>query len=226
MFILKSICVRLLVVLATLLSLSGMANATLIFSGDLALQATDPTQLGRLSRNGVSSDWSAPSPFPGIVNTGTSYHYTTLTLDLDVLEAGYDFGSFFQVTIDSLSTNTFLSAYLNTYDPLNKATNYLADPGTSGNYFGTDPLYFQFMVGSTDDLVLLFNATFTSNYFDTARIMVEAFSDTEYSDLIASQTVPEPSSILLILLCLVALGGIQMSKVRRSATVSTVPLAI
>ena len=112
-----TVCRRLLVALAASLLLCGLAQATVIFSGSLSVSAGDPTQLGRLSRNGVPQDWSGGEPFPGVINPATSYHYVTLDLDLGALEAGHVFGGFIQIIFDSVFTTTFLSAYLNTLQP-------------------------------------------------------------------------------------------------------------
>ena len=48
------------------LAFSLPAMATDLFSVSSTLKSSDPTQLGRLSRSGVPSDWSATKAFPGI----------------------------------------------------------------------------------------------------------------------------------------------------------------
>ncbi len=142
-----TVCRRLAVALAASLLLCGLAQGTVIFSGSLSVSAGDPTQLGRLSRNGVPQDWSGGEPFPGVINPATSYHYVTLDLDLGALEAGHVFSGFIQIIFDSVFTTTFLSAYLNSYNPADLSEHWLGDPGTSGNYFGVDPLFFQVVAG-------------------------------------------------------------------------------
>jgi hypothetical protein len=76
----------------------------------MTIGAGDPTELGRLSRSGVPSDWSVLKTFPGVINTTTSYHYTTLDLNLAVLSAPFNGEIYIQIDIDSDSPNTFLPA--------------------------------------------------------------------------------------------------------------------
>ena len=76
--------------------------------------------------------------FPGVINTTTSYHYTVLDLNLAALEFPLAYDAYIQIDVDSIYATTFMSAYLNSYNPLNLAANYLGDAGSSGNYFGTD----------------------------------------------------------------------------------------
>ena len=59
------------------LLLVSVAQADLLTTFTTSITAADPTQLGRISRNGIPSDWSAPKPFPGIINPSTVYNYHT-----------------------------------------------------------------------------------------------------------------------------------------------------
>jgi len=197
----------------TFLLCCGIAQATIIFSGTVAVSAGDPTQMGRLSRNGQPQDWAGSEPFPGVINPATSYHYTTIDLDLSSLEAGFTFGGFLQIDFDSLSTTTFLSAYLNSYDPTNPGATWLGDTGFSGNAFGTDPLFFQVIAGATDHLILVLNESLPGGGLDMpGDVIVEAFTDTEFTDLVRTSTAPEPST-LAILMC----GLVLLMASRRSA---------
>jgi hypothetical protein len=208
-------CRRSFVALAASVLLCGLAQATVIFSGSLEIGAGDPTQLGRLSRNGVPQDWSNGEPFPGVINPAVSYHYTTLDLDLGALEAGYAFGGFLQIIFDSTFTTTFLSAYLTSYDPTDLSSHWLGDPGTSGNYFGVDPLFFQVVMGSTDHLILVLNESLPGGGLDLpGLITIEAYSDTEFTDLV--RATPEPH-VLLLLACGLALLMLARRSPRRAA---------
>lgn len=181
------------------LLMGGLAQATTISIDTISISATSPTQQGRLSRNGVPGDWSVNPPvFPGVINPTVTYHYTTLGLDVTSLEAGLGlgYGGYIQLDFDSVSTNTFLSAYLDSYNPANLATNYLGDPGTSGNFFGTDPLFFQVFVPYGHDLILVLNETASNGGLNTpGTVTVEAFTDTNFTDLAA---VPEPGTLALV----------------------------
>jgi hypothetical protein len=189
---------RVLFAMAAFFLMGELAQATTITTGTLMIGAGDPTQLGRLTRDGVISDWSAPKPFPGVLNPATTYHYTTLDLDISTLEAGMGlaYGGFIQVNFDSPSANTFLSAYMDSYNPLNLAANYLGDPGSSGNFLGVDPLFFQIIVPAAHHLILVLNETAPNGGLNLpGNLVVEAFSDTEFTDL---EAIPEPGTLALL----------------------------
>jgi hypothetical protein len=197
---LQRLCSRSLLGIAAFLVMGGLAQATTISLNTLTIGAGDPTQSGRLSRNGVPQDWSGGEAFPGVINIGTSYHYMTLDLDITALEAGFNYGGFIQLDFDSIPTTTFLSAYLDSYSPANMSTNFLGDAGTSGNFFGVDPLFFQVVVPSGHHLVLVLNETATNAGLNLpGALTVEAFADTDFTDLTpASTPVPEPASLTLL----------------------------
>jgi len=190
---------RVLLVLAAFFLMGGLAQATTIHIGTLEIEAGDPTQLGRVSRDGVPSDWSVtPKPFPGVINPTTAYHYTTLDLDITALEAGMglNYGGFIQVNFDSTAATTFLSAYLDSYNPLNLAANYLGDSGFSGDPFGVDPGFFQVVVPASHHLILVLNESVPNGGLNLpGNLVVEAFSDTEFTDL---EAVPEPGTCALL----------------------------
>jgi len=190
---------RVLLVTAAFFVMGGLAQATTIFVDTLVIEAGDPTQLGRVTRDGVPSDWSVtPKPFPGVINPTTTYHYTTLDLNIAALEAsmGLAYGGFIQVNFDSGAATTFLSAYLDFYNPLNLATNYLGDSGFSGNPFPPDPGFFQVVVPAAHHLILVLNESVTNGGLNLpGNLVVEAFSDTEFTDL---QAIPEPGTVALL----------------------------
>jgi hypothetical protein len=181
-------------VLMNVAFLSGLCAVSLpaavIFdSGLVALTGTDPTQLGRISRNGVISDWSTPKPFPGIINPTTSYHYHVYDIAVP------NYLPFIQISIDSTLTNVFASAYQTTYVPTALSTNYLGDAGSSGNLFGTDPIAFQVVVNpASGDLEVVVNdsSAAAAGLGQTYEIIVEGFTDTSFDD-----TVPEPAAFAL-----------------------------
>jgi hypothetical protein len=185
--------------IAAFLLMGGLAQATQIFNfPGLTISAGDPTQLGRLSRNGIPQDWSGSEPYPGVINGTLSYHYRTLDLDLAALESGFYYGGFIQVEFDSNSANTFMAAYLNSYNPANLATNFLGDFGFSGDAFPGDPAFFQVFVPSGNHLVLVYNETTPNAGLGAGGagdLLVEAFADTEYTDLVPS---PEPGTLTLL----------------------------
>ena len=54
--------------LGSLVLSGGLAHGAVLYTNTVSLLSTDPTQLGRLSRNGVPQDWSGQEPFPGVIN--------------------------------------------------------------------------------------------------------------------------------------------------------------
>jgi hypothetical protein len=181
-------------VLLLLVATSARATSILDVSGALTLG--DPTQLGRLSRNGIAQDWVGTEPFPGVINTGTSYHYHTYAVNVGITP-------FVQISFDSVSANTFVSAYDTAYLPDSAGapnfgfnTNWLGDAGSSGNFFGTDPLFFQVIVPAGHNLLVVVNNTAASNVGvgDPFHLIVEGFIDSEFTD---PPAVPEPATLLL-----------------------------
>jgi hypothetical protein len=188
-----------------LLAFNASAYAEVISMFSSSLTVGDPTQLGRLSRNGIPQDWIGSEAFPGVINTTTTYHYTTYTYTpTDLLG-----GEFIQIDVDSVSANTFFSAYDDSYNPLNLATNWLGDAGSSGNFFGVDPIFFQVIVPEGDSLVVVVNNTGANNVGvgDPFTLTVESFSDTEFDDPVPVATTPEPSTLVLLGSGLVGLAG-------------------
>ena len=179
----------------TLLTSALSFSAIIYNSGIHELQTTDPTQLGRLSRNGTPSDWSAVEPFPGVLNPAISYHYETFVIPSSPFP-------FLQISFTDLSgaANTFASAYLNTYNPNSTATNrgldvnYLGDAGAS---FGTETAAFQVGLPASSSLVIVVNDTSAAGAgigqnFD---FIVEGFYDTQFND--TTPPVPEPTTMAL-----------------------------
>ena len=107
----------------------ALGAQSIIGSGTISSTDT-PTMTDRLFRDGSASTCAAPKAYPGTF-PGAGYAYDTLsftndgpsrcvTLRIDATCSGGDnaFGA-------------FLSAYRGSFDPMNLATNYLGDTGTS-----------------------------------------------------------------------------------------------
>jgi hypothetical protein len=183
---------------ALLLTLAaGMARADIVFDTLDQLVATDPIQLGRLSRNGIQQDWGGSEPFPGIINPAVSYHYTTYKVKVGVTP-------FIQVDFDSNSLLTFVSAYENSYSPDSAGppnhgfdVNWLGDAGSSGNFFGVDPLFFNVIAPANSDLIVVVNETTpSSGLLQPYHLTVEGYLDSNFT------STPEPS---LLVLCIGAM---------------------
>ena len=198
---------------AVVLLLCGVASAATLLNVTDTLAAGDPTQQGRLSRNGIPQDWVGTELFPGVVNTGTTYLYRTYAVNVGAK-------NFVQISFDDVATSEFVSAYLGAYLPnsagapdLGFDTNWLGDAGTSGNFFGTDPLFFQVLVPANSTLLLVVNSTGNPPTHAPYNLLVEGFYDQNYDD------VPEPSGAILMTGALVALGIKFGRRIRKPASV-------
>jgi hypothetical protein len=200
-------------VLTMLAAASARATTILDLNGALAL--SDPTQLGRLSRNGVPQDWTGGEPFSGVLNTTTTYHYHSYLVNVGITP-------FVQISVDSNSGNTFFSAYDTAYLPnssgtgnLGFDTNWLGDAGFSGNPFPGDPDFFQVVVPVGHNLLVVVNNTGGGNVGvgDPFHLIVEGFVDTEFTD---PPAVPEPATLLLCASGLATFAGRSRLKRRRN----------
>ena len=194
------------------LSVAGVAETISQF--DAQVTADSAIQLGRLSRSGVPSDWSAPKTFPGVINPTITYEYTTFNFSAAELSQT----PYVQVSILDYASSgaNFLSAYDGSYDPTNKAANYLGDAGSSPNYFGTNAVSFQVIVPTGDNLVLVLNDTSglgAGFAGEPVNILIEGFIDTSFDD---PAPVPEPSTLALLGTGLTGMVGV-VRRMRRSA---------
>lgn len=201
---------RILILTSSLATAS--ANATVIFSTNGNLTANDPTQLGRLSRNGVPQDWAGIEPFPGVINPTAIYHFHTYLINVGLTP-------FIQINFDSNAATTFVSAYQTTYNPGNLATNWLGDAGGSGNFFGFDPRFFNVVAALNSQLVVVINEPTPNGGLGSDfpfGLLVEGFCDRDFTDAPCQvTTVPEPSTLML---SFAAVSGLVIGRRRRRAS--------
>jgi hypothetical protein len=84
--------------------------------------------------------------------------------------------------------NTFVGAYLDSYDPNNLATNYLGDPGSSPSAGQT--LTFQVVVPASHNLVLAFSTVYS--------LPTATGTDFSYEVRGWESAIPEPTTPLLL----------------------------
>lgn len=156
------------------------AAANIVVSS--GFDGTEPTQDGRINRNGIASTCANAKTYPGPFNTGIPYQYKTYSLVN---------GASTCVTVNwepnpgsgnDCDFTAHLSAYLDSYDPANQSANYLGDVGSSQ----TQPFSFNAPAGATVILVATINSG--SNVvcdFD--------FSSDHLSDTPAFSNIPVPS---------------------------------
>jgi hypothetical protein len=192
------------------------AYAVDVASGSVSLTSADLQQFGRLSRNAVPQDWAGDEIYPGEINSGTAYSYATLGISF-APNATQDV--YYDITFDDVASDLFASAYLGSYDPANKALNWLGDAGTSGNYFGTDALFFDVVVPAGQTLLLVFNSTNNTGPTSTANYFVQAFSDSEYDENFPQAPgVPEPAGWAMMLVGFGAVGGLMRGRRKTAIT--------
>lgn len=144
------------------------------------------TQSGRIFRDAIPS--ACPSkPYPGIFNVGTIYNYeefiysntsgatACVTVNFDPNTGATPCG-----------TNAHASAYLNSYDPANQATNFVGDVGSSL----TQP--FAFDVPAGINMVLVVTNTASAAICDFTFEVV-GLPCSEEADLSLTKTVDPPS---------------------------------
>lgn len=204
------------IALAAMTIAAAPAQALVLVSDSATFVAGDATQLGRLSRDGVPADWSADKPFPGELNVGTTYQYHTLAISF-AANATQDV--YYQISIDDNAAGTFTAAYDGSYNPAAKASNYLGDLGGSGNIFG-NPAFFQVKVAAGGSLVLAVNNMTggVAGPYPTYGYLVEAFSDTDYSENFPNQNpaVPEPATWAMMFGGFALAGGALRARRRAS----------
>ena len=199
--------------LSQCLMLAGLLVATDIASASITSSVSytnSKQQVGRLSRNGVPQDWAADEAFPGIINPTTALRYSTYAVKVTSL-------NYLEIFFDSLSPYTFVSAYQTSYMPNSDSTvnagfetNWLGDTGTSGNYFGTDVLFFDVVAAINSTVMIVVNTTAAGlGLGDPFTLSVFGYPDSSYNFdpvELAVTLVPEPSTILLLLAPVAALG--------------------
>jgi hypothetical protein len=170
-----------------------------LYDSTVTLLDTDPTQMGRLTRNTVIPDWSFKKTFPGVLNPTESYHYEAISVFVP------NWFPYLQISIDSEDFNLFGSVYDTAYNPNPLAVNsgldinYLGDEGGSGNIFNS-PRFFQVFdptaanSASGATVIVVLNETIPDAGLNSpAGIVVEGFSDTGLNEV-----TPEPVSGTLL----------------------------
>ncbi len=192
---------------------ASLAQSAVLYSDTIILTAADPVQVGRISRDGIPSDWTGDKLFPGIINPATAYHYQAVSVEVP------NWLSYLQISVDSNNTAIFASAYDGSYNPDFNAPNngldinYLGDEGSSGNFFG-NPAFFQIVdwtaVNSPSGfgtLLVVLNTTSVAGLDSPVGLLVEGFSNTAYDEIPPDAGVPEPATFWLLGISVLALGS-------------------
>jgi FG-GAP-like repeat len=112
-----------------------LAGAALIFTGGaiasfqfaLDLLASSPTMTDRMVRDGVQSTCAAVKGYPGDFGTTAAYRYRTSTITYNGISGCHTF------KVVQGGTCAHISLYSPTFNPANRAMNYLGDTGNPGN---------------------------------------------------------------------------------------------
>lgn len=171
------------------------AAATILDTGSVAFVGID-TQFGRLTRDGIVSDWASPKPFPGVTSAPIARAYASYTVNAGIFP-------YLQISLDDPFAALFVSAYLTSFNPVNVApfygldTNYLGDPGSS-QPLGA-PSVFRIVVAPGSTIVIPINEINPGGGIGRSyALFVEGFLDTDFNDVPGGPGVPEPSTLVLI----------------------------
>lgn len=133
--------VGLVALTAGLVLASGAAAVSIVVNGTIS--ASDPTQTGRITRNGVASTCAASKPNPGLAAATGSRNYDSV-----VYTNSSGSGECISVGLSQTSGTVgelFDAAYLGSFNPADPSQNYLADPGTSPLALNTPLTYSLFL---------------------------------------------------------------------------------
>lgn len=209
------------VVCAAGLLVSSASATPIDYLPNASITTSNPTELGRPSRNGVPQTWTGQETYPGVLSTSTAttYYYTTYRYAASLFTgAPYVDISF---TDDNNTSLTFISAYAGGYNPSSRNTGWLGDEGGSGDYFPGQPLdgrFFDVILPVGQDLVLMVTTTGggTSGTNQPYDIAVNAYADTMYTDAPTAVT-PEPSTLIELGTGMVAMLGVVRRRFRVAA---------
>lgn len=148
------------------------------------------SQLGRIFRDAVPS--SCPSKaYPGIFNPATSYFFETFTYTntagvTNCVTINFDPNT----GATPCTTNAHASAYLTSYDPMNQATNFVGDVGSSiTDSFSVD-------VPAATDLIIVVTNTAAEQICNFAFEAVNIACVNVDADLQLDKTVAPPSVLV------------------------------
>jgi hypothetical protein len=169
---------RILTLIVAGLLAANFAAATVILSGTYTWTGSELGESNRLFRNGTASTFSAPKAYPGSSSTSGG-GYTIVGVLGFAAEAWLDI----DITTTTVCCQSFVAAYLDSFDPLALATNYLGDGGSSPA--PATPERFQVIVPAGRSLVLV---------GQTVSSLANA-QGTNFSFVV--DQVPEPATISL-----------------------------
>jgi hypothetical protein len=178
--------------LAALLIAARDVQAAPILETGLTTFVATGTEFGRLTRNGVPSDWSTSKPFPGVTGAPAIRGYELFTVNAGPYP-------FLQILLDDPLGVLFVSAYLGAFTPLNLPPNYGLDLNYLGDAGLTQPIgnpsFFQIVVAPfTNVRVPIVEVNPGGGTGAPFNLIVEGFYDTEYNDT----PIPEPASLILV----------------------------
>jgi hypothetical protein len=169
-------------ILATVaLALYASASAQQ-FTGSVT--ASDPIQTGRLFRDSNPSMAGMNKPFPGVTSPGSPFRY-----DSYVFVNPFAVSTAFTIQMSTTNVgnppnNPFGVVYLGAFDPMNIATNYRADAGSSPTST-TGPVTFSFDIPAGAMFTFIINETLSGS--------ADQGDPSNYSFTL-SPAVPEPST--------------------------------
>jgi hypothetical protein len=169
---------------ASLISLTfslGAAQAALITSGTVVLDSSDPTQSGRILRDGTPSVWGAAKPFPGALTVTGQYAYEVISFNTGI----YDQISWSNEYVSGGIAHSVVYSFFN---PANLGSGYLGDTGSS-SVNAAVTVNGQIDVTPGQNLFLVFSST-NQNLPASYNYRIEGFQ--------RAAQVPVPTSLALL----------------------------
>jgi hypothetical protein len=139
------------------LNISRLFHDRRIITG--AVDAADPTQTGRINRFGVISEIGVNKAFPGMFTTSGARNFESHNI-VNSTASPQDVN----LWINTSGVSGFVVAYLDSFDPVNPATNYLADSGSSW----PNTAYMGFTIPAGRTAVIVVHSVNSGVFFDYA----------------------------------------------------------
>ncbi len=174
-----------------------IVKAEIVSSFTTSLTPSSLTEAGRPYRSGTPQDWTGTETYSGVTSVANTYFYNTYNF----AASSFNGAPYVEVTDfePNNTANYFLAAYAGSYNPADRAANWLGDAGFSGNAITGDGGDFQVIVPTGDNLVLVLNSV-GLGLGTPIQIVLNAYSDTNYDPPVptSSNVTPEPSSVVLL----------------------------
>ena len=163
------------------------------------INTTDATQNGRLYRDGIPSACGTAKAYPGILNSGTNYHYKTYSFQNT--SASSECVTITFTNADPDDNQVLLTAYNTTFNPADLSQNYMGDTGYSSSTSTIVSMAINVPAGATVVLItseVTLNSVFGADYtINISSANCAAILKTVENPKDAVSVYPNPTSNVL-----------------------------